>query len=234
MRCTHVAPIAATLGLVLLVAARPAAADVPPAGPPGDVPRILSIGVNWIAKMSDARTDTRTSRAAADEVSARATTPSEHPRRTPIILLPDERLALPPAPAESARRPAAFPRVSVVARDWNRSYAVVGTDIPSDNIRVTRSSRMAVMRVSMGEAWFEPFAHFAVGEWRYDPSLLPLVPWNQEYATQFGGGVSIELFKSTKFVWESTYTVLVREARDPENHPSPRVVGTFAMIEARL
>ncbi len=207
-----------------------------------DFPRVLSEGVQWVAKKTDAKSDaTRTTRAEGDEKAAHSTTYGESEERRPaIVLVPSPRLTAPSrAPEQSAtplknKGPFSLFVPSIVARDWNGSFALVGKDLASDNIRLTRSSRMLVSRVTLGDAKIKPFAHFAVGEWRYDPYLLPLMPRNQEYATQFSGGVAIELFKSTSFVWEADYTVLVRSTREPQNLPSPHVLGTFAILETRL
>jgi hypothetical protein len=234
------APLVAIFtGLAALGTTMPASADVSAMGGSADFPRILSDGVKWVAKTTDATTATRAARDEADEKAARATDGEGSERRRPMVLLPNPwLLAAPPAETgvERLKEEGPFPRLhpSLVARDWTSAYAVIGKDLPSDNVRVTRSSRMLVSRMSIGDGRIKPFAHFAVGEWRFDPYLLPFMPRNQEYATQFSGGVSIELFKGTTFVWETDYTVLVRASREPQNLPSPRVLATFAILETHL
>jgi hypothetical protein len=230
------------VGGAVLGLACPASADLSAANGSVDFPRALSEGVQWVAKKTDSKTDaTRTTRAEGDEKAAHSTTYGESEERRPaLVLLPSSRLTAPRPAAEKSATPLknngpfSLFVPSLVARDWNGSFALVGKDLASDNIRLTRSSRMLVSRVTLGDGKIKPFAHFGVGEWRYDPYLLPLMPRNQEYATQFSGGVAIELFKSTSFVWEADYTVLVRSTREPQNLPSPHVLGTFAILETRL
>jgi hypothetical protein len=234
--------LTALVGVAMLGTAMPAAADVSVTGGSADFSRVLSEGVNWVAKRTDAKNDARSTRAEGDAQAAGATTYGDSAeRRPPIVLLPPSRLSPTPArpeklvsPLKKNKGPLALLVPSLVARDWNGSFAVVGKDLASDNIRLTRSSRMLVSRLTLGDGKIKPFAHFAVGEWRYDPYLLPLMPRNQEYATQFSGGLAIELFKHTSFVWEADYTVLVRSTREPQNLPSPHVLGTFAILETRL
>lgn len=126
-------------------------------------------------------------------------------------------------------------RASVVARDWRGAFAVSGDrSLLSDSFRLTRSSRMIVGRVTLGNWRVRPYAHLGLGEWRIDRDFLPLLPKNQEFATQLSGGVEMRLSKQTRLAWEADYTILCRERREPQNLPTPRVLGTFAVLETRF
>ncbi|MDB4995051.1 MAG: hypothetical protein JWM74_2483 [Myxococcaceae bacterium] len=222
MRCCFAAPCLGLLaGLAALGRALPAAADVSAPNAPGDASRTLSESLKWIAMKADAKRDYG----------------DRFEQGAPMVLLSSARPAAPsPEGKVDDTSAGALPRLraSVIARDWGGSYAIVGSDLPCDNIRLTRSSRMLVSRMSLGDWKITPWAHVAIGEWRYDPNLLPLMPHNQEYATQLSGGLAFELFMSTRLVWEADYTVLLRSSRDPEDLPAVHVIGTFAILETRL
>jgi hypothetical protein len=245
MNCRLIAaPLAGALAALAVVGlARTASADGASGAMTGssDLGRVFTDGVRWVNTMkTDARNDTRDGRAESDEKASQSTTYGDaSERRPPVVLLPTHlRLTDPSAerPRDATKEERSWRKLSpaLVARDWRGSYAVFGKDLPSDNIRLTRSSRMLLARLTMGDGRIKPFAHFGVGEWRFDPFLMPLVPRNQEYATQFSGGVSIDVWKGTTFVWETDYTVLVRDAREPQNLPTPHVLGSFAILETHL
>ncbi|WP_394825117.1 hypothetical protein [Pendulispora albinea] len=122
-------------------------------------------------------------------------------------------------------------RLSLVARDWKGAISIAGGGtIPTDQIRLTRSSRMLIGRISAGDGPVRPFLHIGLGEWRYDPDLLPFQPRNQEYATQFSGGLEVRISKFIAFAWENNYVVLCREKREPHNVPNPYILGTFGVL----
>ena len=140
-----------------------------------------------------------------------------------------------PDRVEPARPKLDLLRASVVARDWRGAFAVAGErSLLSDSFRLTRSSRMIVGRVTVGIGRLRPFAHLGLGEWRVDRDFLPLSPLDQEFATQLSGGVEMHLAKQTRLAWESDYTLLCREKREPQNLPTPRVLGAFAVLETKF
>ncbi|MEO6418657.1 MAG: hypothetical protein ABIP39_04580 [Polyangiaceae bacterium] len=93
---------------------------------------------------------------------------------------------------------------------------------------------MMVGRVTFGNWRFVPFAHLGLGEWRIDRDFLPLMQRDQEFATQFSAGLEYRLAKYTRLATEADYTVLCREKREPQNLPTPRVLGAFAVLETRF
>ncbi|WP_394835085.1 hypothetical protein LVJ94_52160 [Pendulispora rubella] len=132
-------------------------------------------------------------------------------------------------PKKSAFQPAL--RLSLIARDWKGAISLVGRGaVPSDQIRLTRSSRMLIGRVTVGTGPLVPFVHVGAGEWRYDPDLQPFTPRNQEFATQFGAGVAVRISKHMSFAWETDYVILCRERREPQNVPNPYIIGSFGVL----
>lgn len=121
-------------------------------------------------------------------------------------------------------------RMSLVARDWDGAFNVSGGTMVSDVVRLSRSSRMAVGRARLDFGKFNPYAHVALGEWRYDPAILTMLPRNQEYATQFAVGFEYKLAKYARLGMEADYTILCRESREPQNNPNPSVLGTYAVV----
>ncbi len=123
-------------------------------------------------------------------------------------------------------------RFSLVARDWKGAYSILGHSVPTDQIRITRSSRMLVGRISVGDGPIVPFFHVGAGEWRYDPDMLPSsTPRDQEFAMQFSGGMELRLSKEAAFALETDYVLLCRERREPQNVPTPHIIGSFGVFQ---
>ncbi len=150
---------------------------------------------------------------------------------------------VPPRPADKpvgtatltvngSERPATTPplRLSLVARDWEGAYTVTGGTMVTDELRLSRSSRMAVARARLDMGAFQPYVHAAMGEWRYDPAILPLLPANKEYASQLAVGFQYRVAKHARLAVEADYTLLCRESREPQNNPSPSVFGSYAVF----
>lgn len=129
-------------------------------------------------------------------------------------------------------KPATTPplRLSLVARDWEGAYTVTGGTMVTDELRLSRSSRMAVARARLDMGSFQPYVHAAMGEWRYDPAILPLLPANKEYASQLAVGFQYRVAKHARLAVEADYTLLCRESREPQNNPSPSVFGSYAVF----
>ena len=154
----------------------------------------------------------------------------------------EERVARSTTPVDADRVADAKPRVvrrafrlSIVARDWHAGYMVAGEGLLlTDTFRLTRSSRMMLSRMHFGNGSLVPFAHVGFGEWRFDNEILPLMPRDQEFASQFSGGLELRVSRQARVAWEADYTVLCRERREPQNLPTPHVLGTFAVLETRF
>jgi len=216
-----------------------------------DLSSLLERGLSWIDRSDPASAKHDLSRewwpsagAAAgtspSSLDATPRSPADHAQqRTPALA--QEHPATPavrtlttddPTPKEDVA-PRLMP--SLIARDWKGAMAIAGgSTIPTDEIRLTRSSRMMLGRLSLGNGAIVPFAHFGVGEWRYDHELLPLMPHNEEYAAQASAGVEIRISPDAALAWEADYTVLCRMHREPHNNPNPYLLGSFAVLETRF
>lgn len=139
----------------------------------------------------------------------------------------------PDRPPDTPGRAQALPvRATLVARDWKGGMVLVGNGIvPTDHFRMSRSMRMLVGRITLGDGLLVPFAHLGLGEWRYDTELLPDRPQNQEYAAQLSMGFRLRLAERAAVAWETGYTLLCRDRREPQNLPTPRVLSSSAVLQ---
>ena len=118
------------------------------------------------------------------------------------------------------------PTVSLVARDWGSSFRVAGERLALvDALRLTSSTRMVFTRFRLTDARISPFAQVGLGQWRTDPSLLPLTPGYMELAAQAAGGIELRLMGSWQIALESTMTTIYRERSD-KSMPTPHVWST--------
>jgi hypothetical protein len=125
------------------------------------------------------------------------------------------------------------PRLSLVARDWGATHLVAGTHaIPTDLLRLDRSSRMVVSRMLLGEGRVAPFAQMGLGQWRIDTSLLPGMPQDVELAMQLATGFELRLTRTWKVALEGDYTVLYREEHEPQMITSPWLWGGILATRA--
>jgi hypothetical protein len=118
------------------------------------------------------------------------------------------------------------PHVSLVARDWGGAQLLLGNMSVTDQIRLSRSSRMVVSRIRLGGGRFAPFAHVGLGQWRTDTDLMPVLPRDVEAATQFGGGFQLRS-RGLTFCVEVDYTLLLRDTYEPQHVSSPHLWGSF-------
>jgi hypothetical protein len=141
-----------------------------------------------------------------------------------------------PAAAPASEKPVLNPplRMSLVARDWSGAYDIAGGTMVSDDVRLSRSSRMVLTRVRADLGRVQPYLHAGIGEWRYDPAILTLLPRNQEYATQLAAGFELRVAKYARLAVEADYTILCRETREPQNNPVPRVLGAYAVLNTKF
>jgi hypothetical protein len=120
------------------------------------------------------------------------------------------------------------PKVSLVARDWGTARSIAGGPIAlTDAVRVSRSNRMVVSRIRLGEGRFIPFAQLGLGQWRVDTDVMPHLQRDEEIAAQFGGGFELRLFDRWQLAAETDLTVLYREMHEPQQAVTPRLWGTF-------
>jgi hypothetical protein len=122
------------------------------------------------------------------------------------------------------------PHVSLVARDWGNAHHLAGGPMAlTDEIRLSRSSRMVFTRVRLGNGRFAPFAHMGLGQWRVDTDLMPVYVRHTELATQLGGGFDLRMLRDWAIALEVDYTVLVREQREHASFPTPYLWGSFVV-----
>jgi len=140
-------------------------------------------------------------------------------------------------PALAARRWVGLaPRMSLVARDWGSSQLLVGNLTLTDQLRLTRSSRMVVSRVRLGEGRLVPFAQLGIGEWRVDRSLVPALPLNQQLAAQAGAGFELTLAPSVVIALEASWTLLWNDdiTSQPQTIARPNLWGSLLAARARF
>jgi hypothetical protein len=120
------------------------------------------------------------------------------------------------------------PNVSLVARDWGAARRLDGGRLSiEDAFHLSRSIRMVVSRIRLGEGRVVPFAQLGLGQWRTDPERLPLPLRDTELAAQFGGGVELHLVGPWEMACEYDLTQLYREQHEPQNIPMTRLWGAF-------
>jgi hypothetical protein len=119
------------------------------------------------------------------------------------------------------------PHLSLVARDWGSAEALLGHMTVSDQVRLSRSSRMVVSRVRFMDGRFAPFIDVGLGQWRVDTDLMPVLPRDTELAVQFGGGFELRLWSRFALALELDHTVLYREQHEPQMIAAPHIWGSF-------
>ena len=113
------------------------------------------------------------------------------------------------------------PKLSLVARDWGASFKVAGDRLALvDAMRLTRSTRMVLTRISTSDSRIAPFAQVGLGQWRTDPYLMPLTPRYEEIAAQAAAGVEVRIIGTWQLALESTVTMLYREQRQEGDYPA--------------
>ena len=120
------------------------------------------------------------------------------------------------------------PAWTLVARDWAGTQLLRGDHVSlTDQLRLSRSTRMVVMRVSLADSRFSPFMQIGLGEWRIDTELVPVLPHDTEPAAQRGGGWEIRVAKRWRVGLELDYTVLYREQHEPQMISGPRLLSGY-------
>jgi hypothetical protein len=156
---------------------------------------------------------------------------------TPSVL-PRESLRSPTQDREAASEQAPWlglaPRVSLVARDWGSSQVLWGQLSLTDQLRLTRSSRMVVTRVRFANGRIVPFAQVGLGQWRVDTTLLPSLPSDAHTAAQLGGGFELEVAPRASLALEADCTMLDQEGRALDSVAAGHVWMTMLAGRARF
>jgi hypothetical protein len=137
-----------------------------------------------------------------------------------------------PTSGEQQRWFGVSPHVSLVARDWGGAQLLVGHLSLTDQVRLSRSSRMVISRVRLPGGRLAPFAQIGLGQWRIDTDLMPVLPHDVELAGQLGGGFELSLAPHTVLAIEADYTILYREQHEPQHVSGPHLWGTFLAARA--
>jgi len=125
------------------------------------------------------------------------------------------------------------PHLSLVARDWSGVQLLMGGHVAlTDQLRLSRSSRMVVSRVRLADGRIAPFAQLGLGQWRIDTDLMPVLPRDTELATQLGGGFELKLAPRWRLALEVDYTLLYREGHEPQQVAGTRLWGAFLATHA--
>jgi hypothetical protein len=124
------------------------------------------------------------------------------------------------------------PQLSLVARDWGGAQSLFGRLALTDQLRLSRSSRMVISRLRITDGTLAPFAQAGVGQWRVDTELMPVMPSDVELAGQFGGGVDFHMGRGAALGVEADYTILYREQHEPQMLSGPHLWATY--FAARL
>jgi hypothetical protein len=120
----------------------------------------------------------------------------------------------------------ASPRFSVIARDWGGVQLLFGHLTLTDQVRLSRSSRMVLSRVRLADGRVTPFVQAGFGQWRVDTDWV-LLPRDVEFAGQAGGGFELAINSRAALALEADYTFLYREQREPQMISGPHLWGTF-------
>lgn len=126
------------------------------------------------------------------------------------------------------------PRVSLLARDWSGTGVLVGHLSPTDQVRLSRSSRMLIARVRVTGGPFAAFLQAGVGQWRIDTDLLPTFRPDVEIAGQPGAGFEVTLAPSVVIALETDYTILYREQHEPQMVCRPELWGALLAARGRF
>jgi hypothetical protein len=123
------------------------------------------------------------------------------------------------------------PRLSIVARDWSSSQRLWGYMGLTDQLRLSRSSRMVVSRIRLADGRLAPFAQLGLGQWRVDTAVVPALPSDVELAAQIGAGFELRVTRGAVLALEVDRTDLYRPGRDPLSVACPHLWG--ALLAAR-
>jgi hypothetical protein len=108
------------------------------------------------------------------------------------------------------------PRATLLARDWGGTMLLMGHLSPTDQFRLSRSTRMIMGRVHIPVGRFMPFGQVGLGQWRLDPDIFPACVRDVESAGQVGGGLEVAVARAAVVALEADYTVLYREQHEPQ------------------
>jgi hypothetical protein len=113
-------------------------------------------------------------------------------------------------------------RWSVVARDWDAAWSLLGRLAATDEVRRGRSRRMVLLRGRLLDGPVTPFAQFGLGQWRFDPDMPAAMPRKAVVSGQLGIGLEYLVAGWVSVAFEADCTLLdpIRlEASNPQPQP---------------
>jgi hypothetical protein len=127
------------------------------------------------------------------------------------------------------------PRFSIVLRDWEGGHHLAGGLLSvTDAIRMSRSSRMLLSRMTMTSGQVMPFVQFGAGQWRVDKDMQPFLPKDVELAALLGCGFDFALTHNLAVALETDWTILYRETREATNIGAAHIFSSFAALRWEL
>ena len=127
------------------------------------------------------------------------------------------------------------PRVALILRDWEGGHRLAGGYLSvTDAIRMSRSSRMLMGRVSLTSGFIMPFVQFGAGQWRVDKDMQPYLPGDVSIAAMLGGGFEIGIAHKLALAVETDWTVLYRETREASNIDAAHIFAAFGAVRLEL
>jgi hypothetical protein len=136
------------------------------------------------------------------------------------------------APASALKWFGLTSHVSLVARDWGTAQLLLGHLALTDQIRLSRSSRMVIGRFRLADGRITPFVQLGLGQWRVDTDVMPVYRRDVELAGQMSAGFELTLTRYAMIALETDETVLYREQHEPQMVNNPHQWGTFLAARA--
>jgi hypothetical protein len=123
--------------------------------------------------------------------------------------------------------------IAIVARDWSEAYSITdGRSLLFDRVRLIRSNRMAVTRVSLGGGAILPYGEMSFGQWRADTDLVPWLKSDLEAAAQVTAGVEVHFAPRCAFAWDVEETKIYPD--QDRNVPATRLFASFVALRAEF
>ena len=152
--------------------------------------------------------------------------PGGSPDRVPTLFHRDP-------PAEPASLLGSDVHVAVVARDWHEAFNLTdGRSLLFDRIRMIRSSRMAVARLTVTGGRFLPYFEASFGQWRPDTDIVPWLRADLETASQVALGVQVHVAPGCAFAWDVEETQIFFASA--AHVPATRLLASFAALRAEF
>jgi hypothetical protein len=139
----------------------------------------------------------------------------------------------PASPAVPRQPDPIVPRGTAIARDWDGSLPMPGSNVlVTDRVRVSRSTRMLFGRARVDWLGLVPYVQAGVGMWRPDRDSIFIA--HQDYAAQVGAGFEATIARRGQIGLECNHTWLYREEKDETKVPHERILAVFGVVRAEF